>query len=158
MTEDYEVIPHQLLSELKEEVESLKKKLTQPDAKANELILEIESMKDSVHELTVVFQKALEEIKDEGDSTSNLRNIKEKLETLVRQNETIAKGILTISEKIDIHPSVSQGMQSPSSGMSQRPLHSMTPPTLGGSRTAPMPTAGSHDEIPPPPPRRKGMF
>ena len=36
MKEDYEVIPHQLLIELKGEVEALKKKLTRPDQKANE--------------------------------------------------------------------------------------------------------------------------
>ena len=62
--EEYEILPHQLLSDLKTEVEALKKKLTQPDAKANELILEIESLKDSVHELNVVFEKAMEEMKE----------------------------------------------------------------------------------------------
>ena len=41
--EEYEILPHQLLSDLKYDVEALKKKLSQPDAKANELILEIES-------------------------------------------------------------------------------------------------------------------
>ena len=60
--EDYEIIPHQLLSDLKFDVEALKKKLTQPDAKINELLLELESVKDSVHDLHTIFQKALEEV------------------------------------------------------------------------------------------------
>ena len=42
MTQEYEILPHKLISDLKYDVEALKKKLTQPDAKANELILEIE--------------------------------------------------------------------------------------------------------------------
>ena len=60
MTEqEYEIMPHKLLSDLKYDVEALKKKLTQPDAKADELILEIESMKDSLHELTTIFERAI---------------------------------------------------------------------------------------------------
>ena len=35
---EYEILPHQLLSDLKYDVEALKKKLDQPDSKANELI------------------------------------------------------------------------------------------------------------------------
>ena len=60
--EEYEILPHQLLSDLKYDVEALKKKLTQPDNKINELILEIESLKDSIHELNIVFEKALQEL------------------------------------------------------------------------------------------------
>ena len=63
--EDYEILPHQLLSDLKGDVEALKKKLSRPDSKANELILEIESMKDSVHDLNELFNKALEDQKEE---------------------------------------------------------------------------------------------
>ena len=58
--DEYEILPHQLLQDLKYDVEALKKKLTQPDTKSNELILEIESLKDSVHDLNDIFKKALE--------------------------------------------------------------------------------------------------
>ena len=73
MDEDYEILPHQILADLKSEVEALKKKLTQPDAKAQELILEIESLKDSIHDLTMIFQKALEDMKQEGDAAQLMK-------------------------------------------------------------------------------------
>lgn len=98
--EEYEILPHQVLADLKYEVEALKKKLTQPDAKANELILEIESMKDAVHELTVLFQKALEVTKEE-DYGATLRTVQEKLAAVVQQNETIAKGMVAIADKLE---------------------------------------------------------
>ena len=167
--EEYEILPHQLLSDLKTEVEALKKKLTQPDAKANELILEIESLKDSVHELNVVFEKAMEEMKDE-DAGETLKTIKEKLETVVTQNETIARGMIAISDKLEdfmkkqsvtlpatpvrpSFPTASYGQQMP-------PIrHDMGMPSSGPGRMAPIPmsiTAGDEDNFPPPPPSFNG--
>ena len=63
--EEYELLPHKLLADLKDDVEMLRKKLNQPETKINELILEIESMKDSIHELNTVFAKALDETNEE---------------------------------------------------------------------------------------------
>ena len=63
--EEYELLPHKLLADLKDDVELLRKKLNQPETKINELILEIESMKDSIHELNTVFAKALEDTNEE---------------------------------------------------------------------------------------------
>ena len=163
--EEYEILPHQLLSDLKTEVEALKKKLTQPDAKANELILEIESLKDSVHELNVVFEKAMEEMKDE-DAGETLKTIKEKLETVVTQNETIARGMIAISDKLEdfmkkqsVTPPAAQvrpSFPTPSYGQQMPPIrHDMGMPASGPSRIAPIPmaiTAEDEDNLPPPPP------
>ena len=55
--DDYEILPHQLLADLKYDIEALKKRLSQPDSKMQELILEIESLKDSIHELNTVFKR-----------------------------------------------------------------------------------------------------
>ena len=98
---EYELLPHKLLADLKYDVEALKKKLMKPDAKANELILEIESMKDSTHELTVVFQRALEEMKGDEDFSKTIKNLNEKITTLVSQDETIARGMVALSDKVD---------------------------------------------------------
>jgi len=87
--EEYEILPHQLLSDLKNEVEALKKKILQPDTKANELILEIESLKDSIHELTNIFKKALEETKEE-DLTRVIKAVNEKMEAVISQNEIMS--------------------------------------------------------------------
>ncbi|MEK6900005.1 MAG: hypothetical protein AABX05_02670 [Nanoarchaeota archaeon] len=95
-----ELLPHQIIADLKYDVEALKKKLTQPDSKANELILEIESMKDAVHELNLVFEKALQEMKEE-DLSKTLQSMLEKLSAVISQNETIAKGMIAISDRLD---------------------------------------------------------
>lgn len=168
---EYEMIPHKLLADLRYDVEALQKKLSQPDAKINELILEIESMKDSVHELTTVFQKALEDIKEEGDIAKTVHTMKEKMDTVVTQNETIAKGMIAISDKVE------EWMNSQDSnvGAPAPPLHQLNenhsmavpPPMSGGpARVAPKPAAPlmSSGDFPPPPPKasdqkkRFGLF
>lgn len=98
--DEYEILPHQLLADLKSEVEALKKKLTQPDSKINELILEIESIKDSIHELNTIFQQAVQETKEE-DATKTIKEINNKLNEVLSQNEIIAKGMIAISDKVD---------------------------------------------------------
>tara|TARA_Y100000310_G_scaffold345531_1_gene466112 strand:- start:36408 stop:36929 length:522 start_codon:yes stop_codon:yes gene_type:complete len=172
MEADYEILPHKILNDLKYEVEALKKKLTQPDAKANELILEIESLKDSVHELTTVFQKALATIQGDSDITKTVQLLNEKLTTVVTQNETIAKGMIAISDKLEdwMHkapknaPTHSQSMPTmPNQHGPARvapPIHDMAsgahmPPMIGNEH------AGSQHGMPPPPPskpKRKGLF
>lgn len=92
---DYEILPHKLLSDLRYDVEALKKKLTQPDAKAEELILEIESLKESIHELTTIFQRALEELKSENLT----KVILEKLIKIEKQNEMVIFNQKSFSEK-----------------------------------------------------------
>ena len=174
--DEYEMIPHKILSDLRYDIDALKKKLTQPDAKINELILEIESMKDAVHELTSIFQKSLDEIKQEGDVTKTIAAIKEKLDTVLTQNETIAKGMIAVSDKVDDFVAGAPGVtQSP--GMSSRPAafsnNPAMPPMMGPpishgpARMAPPPqmgfsgmsSAGSGElpesdegDFPPPPP------
>jgi predicted nuclease with TOPRIM domain len=169
--EEYEILPHQLLQDLKYEVESLKKKLTQPDAKANELILEIETMKDSVAELNSIFSKALLETKGEsiGKTVTTLRD---KVENVVSQNETIAKALIAISDKLD---TFMQEHKSVTPATKVTPVtHTMGMPSMGGPgrvapsphmQMAPMPSAAplmsAPSGMPPPPPmptRRKGLF
>jgi hypothetical protein len=158
--EEYEVIPHKLLQSLKYDVEALQKKLSEPDAKMNELILEIESMKDVTHELQQIFTKALEEMK--GEDSGGLQHINEKMATVVTQNETIARGMVAISDKLEAFMKDSGGvkpMLSPSMPSMPPLQHTMGPPAMPGpARVAP------HDpneiSFPPPPPgaSRKGLF
>lgn len=151
--EEYEILPHQLLQDLKYDVESLKKKLTHPDRKAEELILEIESLKDSIHELTLIFQKALEETKDEN-LTAVVKTVNERMEAVVSQNETIAKGMIAISDKLEDW--MNHASAKPAAPSVQ---HTMGPPPMAGPRMAPMPSMGG---MPPPPPapgkKRTGLF
>jgi hypothetical protein len=160
---EYEILPHQLLQDLKYDVEALKKKLSQPDAKVNELILEIESLKDTIHELTNIFHKALDTAKDDGDVTKTVSILKEKMEAVVTQNETIAKGMIAISDKLEDWMGNSGGASVRPSG--PPPQHSMgVPSEHGPSRMAPMPSmqppSAPQMDFPPPPPggKRKGLF
>ncbi len=157
-TEDYEVIPHQVLEDLKFEVEGLKKRLAQPDAKINELILEIESLKDSIRDLHTIFAKTLEEVKDEGDVGKLVPAIKEQLDAIASQNETIAKGMIAISDKVDEFTSKGSPQQSSGQDMAYPPMSNFGSMPRGPSRMAPPPHldggfgAGAGD-LPPPPPR-----
>ena len=170
--EEYEILPHQLLSDLKNEVEALKKKILQPDTKANELILEIESLKDSIHELTNIFKKALEETKEE-DLTRVIKAVNEKMEAVISQNETIAKGMVAISDKVDdwvkrqsLSPAVPSAPTAPPIQPRPAPVqHSIGMPSQSG-RMAPSPLGmaprSDMPELPPPPPgmgrRPVGLF
>ena len=174
MDDEYEVLPHKLLAELKNEIELLKKKLMQPDAKAQELILEIESMKDALTELKLVFHQALDETKKEEDVSTALGTIKEKMDSMLMQNETIARGMVAISDKLEdfMHKQIpNQTQPLPAQPMMpQMPTispHSMGAPTLPGQRVAPMPMDNFSADIqmsdmppPPSPPgkRRTGLF
>lgn len=89
----YEMIPHKILAELRDEVDDLKNKLNEPDSTAKELIIEMGSLKDALHDLHSVFQTALEHAKE--DEFTN------KIEIVVKQNETIASGMIAISEKLE---------------------------------------------------------
>jgi len=168
--EEYEILPHKLLADLKDDVEALKKKLSEPDNKANELILEIESLKDSVSELNGIFQKTLQEVKGDDDLGKLLRNV-------VSQNETIAKGMIAISDKLEdfmgkhntpmqnkMHIPPQPTMNHPNYPQSAPIHHTMGPPSISGSRMAPPPQMMSNDfsgmpgnngaGVPPPPPRK----
>ncbi len=146
--EEYEILPHQLLEDLKYDVEALKKKLTEPDAKANELILEIESLKDTAHELNEVFKTALTELKED--------DLGKKISAVVSQNEAIAKGLVAISDRLD-----SWMRQQGNGGSSPSPRTATTRHTLGAPRMpGPAMTAPPlienvpfpDTDLPPPPP------
>lgn len=100
MVEDYQILPQKLLQDLQTDVELLKKKLTEPETKMNELILEIETLKDSIHELTTVFDKALSDTKDE-DVYGTIAQLNNRIDSVITQNETIAKGMIAISDKVE---------------------------------------------------------
>ncbi len=159
-TEQDDILSPQLLTMLKSDVDALKKKLSPPDAKANELILEMESLKDSLHELNTIFQKALEQSKEE-DLAKVIKIISQKLDTAVTQNETIAKGMVAISDKLeDFMANQSQMRVAPMGA----PQHIMGAPQMSGSRMAPplqmespfpesdYPSPIGADTAPPPPP------
>ena len=174
---EHEHLPHRLIVDLKHDVEALKKKLSQPDAKAHELILEIESLKDAVHQLNAIFDKALKEMKEE-DMSKTFHALMEKVTMIAAQNETIAQGMVAVSDKLDtfmtrqLGRTMGQPMGQAGSGAhGMQVQHSMGAPSMPG-RMAPrpemsMPSMSSAPSeptgFPPPPPgpssrKRVGLF
>ena len=158
---EHEHLPHNVIIDLKHDVEALKKKLSQPDTKAHELILEIESMKDAVHQLNIIFEKALKEMKDE-DLGKTFQILTGKLNAVAAQNETIAQGMIALSDKLDTF----MGRQMGRTVAPSMPIqHSMGTPAMPG-RMAPrleMPMSSEPAGFPPPPPgpgnrKRVGLF
>mgnify|MGYP002640174927 CR=1 FL=1 len=154
--DDYEILPHNLLEDLKYDVEALKKKLQEPDTKTNELILEIESLKDSIHELNEVFKKALEVSSDE-DVFKAVNNLNERIDAVVTQNETIARGMIAISDKVDqfilssknVSSNPRQNVESPI-GINQS-MGQQLAPSFGQSNSPNVNMMGMHTGIPPAP-------
>ncbi len=188
-SDDYELLPQQVIQDLKYEVEALKKRLSAPDAKINELILELESMKESMHDLHSIFQQALAEVKgDDNTHSKKLDDSSSKIDILMQQNETIAKGMVAIADKVDdfVSKQNRSPMQMPTQGnfqpqnytsQSPSPQINMGMPPMGGpSRMAPQPnfaelppltpsaSGQDEDDFPPPPPgmtsgpKRRGLF
>jgi len=164
---EYELLPHKLLEDLKFDVEALKKRLTDPDTKSNELILEIETLKDSIHELNIVFKDALEETKEE-DVFKSIQLLNERLDAVVTQNETIAKGMIAISDKLEDFMSkgkppmgprpIKQSVVTPSPNSNGAPVPTPQGPPMNPAGMPPSPGPG---DMPPPPPsnnKRKGLF
>lgn len=165
-----EHLPQSLIVGLKHDVEALQKKLAHPDAKMHELILEIESLKDAVHQLNAIFEKALKEMKEE-DIMKTFHAISEKVNTMSVQNETIAQGMVALSDKLDTFMTRTLGSRVAASGSAPAmPVqHTMGTPMMPG-RMAPRPEvsmpsmpASEPAGLPPPPPgpssrKRVGLF
>ena len=180
---EYEILPHSLLEYLKYDLGDLKKKLQEPETKTNELILEIETLKDSIHELNEVFKKALDSTADE-DVFAAVKNLNERIDAVVTQNETIARGMIAISDKVDqfITSSKNSASVNPANSIANQPVMSSTKSaipsmqmrTSAGSRPShstipPVPSMGTASPagvggMPPPPPgpqktsKRHGFF
>lgn len=147
---DYELLPHQVLNDLKQDLDALKKRLSQPDARMNELLLEMESLKDNIHQLTAIFQNVLDGTKVE-DPSKSLRALIEKTEALTSQNETIARGMIALSDKLSefmARQNVS-GLSIPSGSSLYSVQHTMGAPATP-SRFAPRPSPSLNSVNPPP--------
>ena len=135
MAKKNEVVPYQLIEDIRYDIEVLKKKLSEPDDKINNLVLEMDAFKQSIHELNDIFRAALRETKDEDI-------LKNQMAALLKQNETIASGIIALADKMEnSHPvaapaSMPPPMQAPAMPRSAPAPDPMPPPPLPGKRNA----------------------
>ncbi len=126
MTEDYDLLPHQEIVRLKDEVKTLKEQLAGRGStpvkeieekeitidESDELMASIDKLTDAINALMLLFKRASKDINSEhhaqtrdhlGNMNSHLGNLNGKMEALLQQNKQIAKGILELGKWIQDH-------------------------------------------------------
>lgn len=168
--EDWEMVPHKILADLRDEVQALKEKIAQPEAPSKELGNAITTLQSSIKQLLDIFSTALTNIKEEPNAQQELRiliqSLNGRLSNLERQNEQIAKALIAFSGILDDvkrHEAEPRPMNMPM-GMQQGMLYTqprmpprqqpMQRPQQMQQRPAPFPMPSSapspfeHEELP----------
>lgn len=98
----YEIVPHKEILDLKRQVEELKRKGT---TSSEDLMNTMTSLTKSMEGMLNLFKAAAEEMKSEEKESDfvskKLAPLVSKVEEVVRQNKTIAEGMLVLSDKVE---------------------------------------------------------
>ena len=137
--EEYEIVPHQILADLRDEIDELKKRLAKPEEEVGkELLASMAELKLSLHDLLTIIKKAEEEMRKEEkgvDLGRAINNLTKKVDELGHQNEEIAAALVSLGDTVD--------------QMSKRPAPA---PMMPPPRPAPMPPPRA-PPMPPPQPK-----
>lgn len=101
--EEYELMPHNEIIELRKELDKLKKNPLGKGKSAENLLDAISTLNDSINSLIYVFQHATESLKEEQyhkterDDT-DIHPLITKMNQLIDQNKEIAEGIVSVAE------------------------------------------------------------
>lgn len=99
MDEDYDILPHKEIVELKKEIEALKKNPGSKDVQNS-----IEELMHSLNKMINIFNTAVEELKleekEESFASKKLDPIAEKLDQVIEQNKQIAEAIVAVVDMI----------------------------------------------------------
>jgi hypothetical protein len=168
--EDWELIPHKILAELRDEVHTLKDKMSQPSTR-KDMVMAMKDLRASIDKMHSIFQTALESSEED--------EVNKRLSAIEKQNEQIARALVTVADLVEgitgkhlsphqasVTPRPQTSMQSrmappiqvasrPPVGMAPMPP-SMRPPMMTPSAPAPGGTSGMPP--PPPAPTKKGFF
>ena len=146
--DDYELLPHKDIIELKKELEKLKKGPT-PESRD-----QMEKLTDSINNLLNLFKEASSQMhleEQEGNLVSEkLGPIEEKLDQILDQNQKIAEGIVALA---DLIKEMKEEKEPPMPRLRMGPMQGPMPqgPPPGMPR---MPEFGGFPPMPPPPRRR----
>lgn len=171
MAEDeYEIMPHKAISELRDELARLKK--NPAGAAGDSLQHSIESLSFKIDRLMDIFKEGSrtlsEELEEEASLIKKIKPMFDKIEQIIEQNEKIATGMVALADLVkgekpekkeappDIGPPGMGPAMGPPPGMG--PPLGVPPPPMGvGPMPPPMP-AGPPPGPPPAPPKKKGLF
>ena len=168
--EDYELMPHQEISELRQELRKLKGNAS-PGVN---LHISMEKLSANIEEMLLLIREASKGVKEEeGPMIRAIQDVVRDVRELKEQNKRIAEAILAVADMIKKpvpekrpEPSPFDNPQPFGGPMNEPPefgpMHGgpLPPPGMGSPR--PMPGAGMPPPgIPPPPepmPKRRGLF
>lgn len=103
--EEYEIMPHKTIENIKKELEELKKKAVSKEAISEESFMKsLDSLTNSINGLMALFKEATEEMRVEEEAEETLKAkinpLMHKVQDIENENRTIAKGILAIADMI----------------------------------------------------------
>lgn len=179
--EDYDLVPHKEVLELKKQVDEIKAHPFGSTSEGKQMLEAILKLSESMDRLTSLFQEAAEQMKLEEREAEligkKLDPLFGRMDDMIEQNKRIAKGIIAVADivkensgrpmqrssppPIRVEPLSAQPMQR-SSFSSDFPPRTTTPPPLpplgAGPGIAP-PMMGPSQQFPPPAkPAGKGFF
>ena len=164
--DDYDLLPHRQINELKGLVQDLKNKVDRASPK--DLINAMDSLTKSIDSLMNLFRQAADEMRYEEKEDilsggSEHKAINEKLDRVLEQNKIIADGMVAVSNMVRDFAGKQRKQQS-----AQAPKPQQFQPSFQPQFNAPMPprpqmpASGFMDESPLPDfdeePKKKGLF
>lgn len=157
--DEYEIIPHKEILELKKEIEFLKKNPLGKSKSSENLLDSINALNNNIDNLITVFKDATKELKDEKPQTNDTQ-VNKKIEELFDQNREIAEAIVSLADMIKENkkPAFEEKNQFPMQSPNfEPPRQSFPPPQLNYPKQTPPP--GNPNQMPnfnnpniPPPP------
>ncbi len=156
--EEWEMVPHKILSDLKDEVQALKEKMGKPEAPAQELLDGMSNLNSSIKQLQDLFNTALASINAEEpvkDNKSEFQAIHNHLSGIEKQNEQNARAVVALANILEdkkSEPAI-QMVTSPPPFMQQpRPMPRQMNPQPRAPFPAPSMSMERDDFIPQSPP------
>ncbi|MBW2989674.1 hypothetical protein KY358_05155 [Candidatus Woesearchaeota archaeon] len=169
----YEIMPYKEIVELKRQISELQKKTG--DTSSKELLDSMAALTKSMNGMLQLFSSAAEEMKleekEEHVLSEKLGPLIEKVDSLEKQNETIAEGLVAVADMVkdmkEGKPRVAKAPKKKETGLPKGPMEfppprPMPPNVHGGPRIVakqPMPPPGApmpppfESMMPAPPPR-----
>ena len=158
--DEYEIMPHSSLRELRKEVEALKKGKTDTTSQS------VTQLQESIDHLIKLFKIATREMRiDEIKQKSvekELGPLNKKIDTLIQQNQELAEGLVVVADMIkEKFPELEKKMEELAKGEEEESStrfssSSFNPPPPQPSLEPLPPSTGKPAPTPPPP--KKGMF
>jgi len=168
MDDDYTLVSSKDVSELKQDVDFLKKNPLGSSKSSRSLQESVDKLNENIEELIEIFKEASEQMKAEERESDvivkRIAPIEAKLDELSDQNQKIAKGILAVADMVNSREEKPRMMMSRPAMPPQRPMMMQKPMNSQPSKLPPMggmPPQNSSMGLPPLPPKKeekKGLF